>query len=215
MESDLEASGDASKSAYSQTQDEGSSTQHSTTDVEESVARNIGNLARRLSRNSHAVGDELKAFEPEPGSHLDPQSPFFDSRAWVKALVRLSESDPKSAPSRALGVAYRNLNVFGWSSGAESQPTVTTQILNSVVSLVRKVGANQESNRVDILRDFEGVVSEGEMLLVLGPPGSGCSTLLKTLAGDTAGFKVDPSSYLNYRGKKLSRLPASFEGVHD
>ncbi|KAF9461129.1 hypothetical protein BDZ94DRAFT_1373768 [Collybia nuda] len=29
---------------------------------------------------------------------------------------------------------------------------------------------------------FEGVVRPGEMLLVLGRPGSGCSTLLKTLA---------------------------------
>ncbi|TEB24254.1 hypothetical protein FA13DRAFT_1714739 [Coprinellus micaceus] len=34
----------------------------------------------------------------------------------------------------------------------------------------------------DILSGFEGVVKPGEMLLVLGSPGAGCSTLLKTVA---------------------------------
>lgn len=34
-----------------------------------------------------------------------------------------------------------------------------------------------------LLKDFSGVLKPGEMLLVVGRPGSGCSTFLKTLAG--------------------------------
>lgn len=34
-----------------------------------------------------------------------------------------------------------------------------------------------------ILREFNGLLKPGEMMLVVGRPGSGCSTLLKTLAG--------------------------------
>jgi ABC-type multidrug transport system ATPase subunit len=35
---------------------------------------------------------------------------------------------------------------------------------------------------------MDGVVKEGEMLLVLGKPGSGATTLLKTIAGETRGY---------------------------
>lgn len=35
-----------------------------------------------------------------------------------------------------------------------------------------------------IIKDFSGIVKDGEMLLVLGRPGSGCSTFLRSLAND-------------------------------
>lgn len=40
-----------------------------------------------------------------------------------------------------------------------------------------------------LLYDFSGSVKDGEMLLVLGRPGSGCSTFLKTIALQTEGYK--------------------------
>ncbi|KAH9995929.1 ABC-2 type transporter-domain-containing protein [Russula compacta] len=42
----------------------------------------------------------------------------------------------------------------------------------------------------DILTGFEGVIRPGEMLLVLGSPGSGCTTLLKTLANQRADYHL-------------------------
>jgi ABC-type multidrug transport system ATPase subunit len=39
------------------------------------------------------------------------------------------------------------------------------------------------------------------MLVVLGPPGSGCTTFLKTIAGDYNGIFMDDSSYFNYQGE--------------
>jgi ABC-type multidrug transport system ATPase subunit len=56
-------------------------------------------------------------------------------------------------------------------------------------------------NQVKILDGFEGKVEPGEMLLVLGPPGSGCSTLLKTLAGRKEGLEVSKESHISYRGR--------------
>lgn len=162
--------------------------------------RDLEELARQLTQESEDIGEELKAFNPELGSHLDPKSPTFDARAWIKALIKLSETDPKAAPSRFLGVAFKKLSAYGWSTGTESQPTVSNIVVGIMSSLARLVGANRRGKRIDILRDFEGVIEQGELLLVLGPPGSGCSTLLKTLAGETLGFKVSDESYLNYRG---------------
>lgn len=39
-----------------------------------------------------------------------------------------------------------------------------------------------------ILKDFQGVLQAGEMMLVVGRPGSGCSTFLKALAGLTGAY---------------------------
>lgn len=40
----------------------------------------------------------------------------------------------------------------------------------------------------DLIHDFTGVVRDGEMLLVLGRPGSGCSTFLKAVANKREAF---------------------------
>ncbi|QPG76174.1 hypothetical protein FOA43_003560 [Brettanomyces nanus] len=39
-----------------------------------------------------------------------------------------------------------------------------------------------------LIKDFTGIVKAGSLTLVIGRPGSGCSTLLKTLAGHTSTF---------------------------
>ncbi|KAF1949243.1 multidrug resistance protein CDR1 [Byssothecium circinans] len=148
------------------------------------------------------------ALAPQSGSNLDPKSSIFDARAWTKNFIKIRESDPKSAPSRALGVTFKHLNVFGWSPGAQFQKSTGNILLGIAENLARLASSSsRHAKRVDILRNFEGMVEKGEMLLVLGPPGSGCSTLLKTLSSQTADLEVGPEAYINYRGidKKLIR----------
>ncbi len=50
------------------------------------------------------------------------------------------------------------------------------------------------------------------MLVVLGPPGSGCSTFLKTIAGDTNGFFIDEKSQINYQGITPKQMHTHFRG---
>jgi ABC-type multidrug transport system ATPase subunit len=57
-----------------------------------------------------------------------------------------------------------------------------------------------------ILKDFNGLVKKGELLLVLGRPGSGCSTMLKTLSGELHGLELDKESSVHYNGMKLSPI---------
>ncbi|KZL66398.1 ABC transporter [Colletotrichum tofieldiae] len=181
------------------------------------VEQEVGHLARQLSGSHakpHSSPGEISMSDsnpphaatngpinPYPGTNLDPRSPSFDARAWIKAFVRLTESDPKSAPRRALGVAFRDLGVCGWSTGAEFQRSVGNVLLAVGHGLMKlATGRSRRGSRVVILRDFEGVIEKGEMLLVLGPPGSGCSTLLRTLSSQTADLEVSPEAYINYRG---------------
>ncbi|KAF8206136.1 P-loop containing nucleoside triphosphate hydrolase protein [Mycena galopus ATCC 62051] len=53
------------------------------------------------------------------------------------------------------------------------------------LSIFESIGTMRHPPLRNILEGFSGLVRPGEMLLVLGRPGSGCSTLLKTLANQT------------------------------
>lgn len=138
-------------------------------------------------------------FQPPPDSSLDPNGDGFDARAWTKAVLKQRSEDPEKYPQKTAGVAFRQLHAYGFGLPTDYQKTVGNVWLQ-VVSGVRKLfGAH--GRRIDILRDLNGVVKAGEMLLILGPPGSGCTTFLKTISGETHGFKVAESSRLNYQGK--------------
>lgn len=139
---------------------------------------------------------------PKSDSSLDPRSPTFDGHSWVKAFVDLYNSNLPTRP-RSLGVAFRNLTVSGDTSGARHQTSAGNIFLSAIESVARRLGGVQRSKQVTILQDFEGISNEGELLLVLGPPGSGCSTLLKTIAGETAGLRESPETSWNYRGARL------------
>lgn len=56
------------------------------------------------------------------------------------------------------------------------------------------------------MKDFNGLLKKGELLLVLGRPGSGCSTLLKSICGELHGLDLDKESTIHYNGKVLSAL---------
>lgn len=181
----------------------------SSDDTEFRTAEDIRSLAREMSRHSTFLPHEpASLFHPESGSDLDPNSPSFSPRKWVKTLLRVEDSDPSVGPRRKVGVAFKNLNVHGYAEGADYQKTVANVAL-SILQTGRRI-FGQAGERVSILRDFEGVVEAGEMLVVLGPPGSGCTTLLKTIAGETEGITVDEQSEFNYQGKQRpNQTPAS------
>lgn len=167
------------------------------------LSEDIAQIAKRnsVSSASKQTVSQSRALAPAPGSNLDPSSPIFDARAWVQDFIRECNLDPKSAPSRALGVAFKGLSVFGWGSGAAFQRTTGSVITDTAKYLARLTFGKSQNRRVDILRQFEGIVEKGEMLLVLGPPGSGCSTLLKSLAGETQGLGLAPDSLIDFRGR--------------
>lgn len=104
-----------------------------------------------------------------------------------------------------VGLAFRNLRVHGFISSARFQPTVASYAC-AIPRLAWKFVSSKSDERVQILHGVDGLVSTGEMLLVLGRPGSGCTTLLKALAGDTNGIIIDDESLINYEGADCLNL---------
>ena len=159
---------------------------------------NIRQPAKNMSRWSCNTGliAEANPFQPPQNSVLDPNGSAFEARAWTKAVLALRSKDPEKYEERTTGVAFRDLNAYGFGVPTGYQQTVGNVWLGAL-GLVRKhLGTGRR--KIEILRGFNGIVEAGEMLVVLGPPGSGCTTFLKTISGETHGFSVDERSYLNY-----------------
>ncbi|CDO77419.1 hypothetical protein BN946_scf184857.g26 [Trametes cinnabarina] len=119
---------------------------------------------------THSEGSDLTLTSPLEG-------PFDFEKALRNVFRKLDESDIKR---RELGVMFKDLRVIGVGAAALYQPTLGS-VLNPLNMIQNIRGVLHPATR-DILTGFNGVVRPGEMLLVLGRPGSGCSTLLKALA---------------------------------
>ncbi|KAK7752684.1 Multidrug resistance protein [Diatrype stigma] len=168
----------------------------------------VHSLARRYTTQSQANGGASPFSDLTEDSPLNPSSPHFNPRAWAKAFVNVSSATEHGF--RSAGVAFQNLNVHGFGAATDYQKSVGNILLEGA-NLVRKL-TGQSKTKIDILRDFDGLVRKGEMLVVLGPPGSGCSTFLKTMAGETSGIYVDEKSHFNYQGLSAKELHTHHRG---
>lgn len=159
----------------------------------------VQDLARRYTNESGGatgVHNGNPFTETSEDSPLNPASANFKARTWARSVVQLD-----SAGYRTSGVCFQNLSVHGFGAATDYQKDVANIWLGAV-GLVRKAFGMQSKRKIDILRNFDGLVRKGEMLVVLGPPGSGCSTFLKTIAGETSGIYLEEGSYFNYQGEK-------------
>ncbi|KAG1807446.1 ABC-2 type transporter-domain-containing protein [Suillus subaureus] len=102
----------------------------------------------------------------------------FSFEKHLKDIIK--RRDEEEIKWRELGVVFNDLRVVGIGARSSLQPTMGS--LFSPASLLRTISEARHPPVRDILSGFEGVIAPGEMLLVLGKPGSGCSTFLKTLA---------------------------------
>lgn len=157
-------------------------------------------LQRTISRMSAATQDIEQNGSSETLN-------AFDLR---RVLEQVAEQREKvHLKSRELGVMFENLRVVGLGASASYQPTLGSTL--NPLGIVEGIQAARHPHTRDILSGFEGVVYPGEMMLVLGRPGSGCTTLLKTLAnqrGEYHAFEGDVhfdslshrDIFKNYRG---------------
>uniref|UniRef100_A0A0D2Y6S9 ABC transporter domain-containing protein n=1 Tax=Fusarium oxysporum (strain Fo5176) TaxID=660025 RepID=A0A0D2Y6S9_FUSOF len=171
----------------------------------EDTAEPVLQLARTfsLTRTFSALSTNINPFLAQD-SHLDPKSPDFEPESWVKALLHTFSKDPSKHPRYTAGVSWRNLSVHGFSDPTEFQKDVFNVIWRSPLSALNWFAKRKQ--KVKIISDFDGLVKSGELLLVLGRPGSGVSTLLKTIAGHTHGLHLDDSSEFNYQDIHFPQL---------
>lgn len=167
-------------------------------------------LVRTMSQMSQVPGVETFTGDIDP--RLDPSSEQFEARFWVKNLQKLMNSDPEYYKPTSLGIGYRNLVASGVATDADYQSTV----LNAPVKLGRflydLVTPRDKSREFDILKPMDALIEPGTVTVVLGRPGAGCSTLLKTISAQTYGFHVGEDSQISYDGLSQKDIANHYRG---
>ncbi|TGO89906.1 hypothetical protein BPOR_0088g00160 [Botrytis porri] len=93
--------------------------------------------------------------------------------------------------SKHIGVVWDGLTVRGTggvSNFVRTFPDAFVSFFNVVETAMNIFGVGKKGRETKILQDFRGVMKPGEMVLVLGRPGSGCTTFLKVIANQRFGY---------------------------
>mmetsp|Transcript_6476 Transcript_6476/g.6365 ORF Transcript_6476/g.6365 Transcript_6476/m.6365 type:complete len:312 (-) Transcript_6476:479-1414(-) len=194
---------------------------------DEGVSSEVQNLARsvsRLSTDEKMMSKTFTNMSQVPGVNpmskdnsldprLDPDSDDFDSRFWVKNLRKMYNSDPAYYKPSSLGVAYKDLRAYGIATDADYQANFANAFYKVASRIIKKfLVKNNEAAKFDILKPMDGLIRPGEVTVVLGRPGAGCSTFLKTISSHTYGFNVDQNSTISYDGLTPHDIINHFRG---
>lgn len=149
-------------------------------DIFRALSRRMTNQSGR--QGSYMTEDELSGVEEEKAEI---------ERLMSRMFGKTRQAHSEDEKTRHVGLVFKNLTVKGMGLGAALQPTLSGPFLALPRLLKGLLGGKKAGRKPPvrtILNDFTGCVRPGEMLLVLGRPGSGCSTFLKVLANQRYGF---------------------------
>lgn len=170
------------------------------------VMTNPNNLERLESLSRILSSRRLSLASGGPGTlEIDPDD--FDLNILLKTLR--ARFDEKGMIIKQTGIAWTGLTSDGIDASAAYGPSCSDAFYN-LVNLPKTIKSKLNPPVRHIIRNTHGIVRDGEMLLVLGRPGSGCSTLLKTLAGETAGF-TSVDGEVSYDGASMKDMIQNFK----
>ncbi|KAM6501505.1 pleiotropic drug resistance ABC transporter [Amanita muscaria] len=144
------------------------------------LRKTLSYISQHSAQQPSGTEQEVEGSEASEGSQvtLGVVGEHFDFEKSLREYFK--KRDEAGIKSRELGVGFEDLRVIGLGAGASHQTTLGTMF--NPLNIAGAIRNMRHPILRDILSGFEGVVRPGEMLLVLGRPGSGSSTLLKVLA---------------------------------
>ena len=154
----------------------------------------------------------------EAGSETAAEGEDFD----MDDFLRNGRFEPRKADGGAtkrVGVVFKDLTVVGMGSQSRTVKTLPDAIIGTfgpdlyrlACYFIPALAFVKPSQTRELIRDFTGVVRDGEMMLVLGRPGSGCSTFLKSIANDRASY-LDVKGSVSYGGIPAAEQSKRYRG---
>ncbi|WFD22771.1 hypothetical protein MEQU1_001448 [Malassezia equina] len=161
--------------------------------------------------NTPMMPDESS--KPEQDNLVLTPNPFDENSKFDLARLlqeTYAQSDERGNERRTMGIAFRDVRVTGFGTGAQLNETFGSLLISPlrIISGIRSMLHRPIKN---ILVDVEGCVKPGEMLLVLGRPGSGCTSFLKALASYRDGFRSVDGTIL-YEGLDYRSIEGPLRG---
>ncbi|OWB74856.1 hypothetical protein B5S31_g4685 [[Candida] boidinii] len=151
---------------------------------------NTHNALSRLSTLSRT----LSKFTSKQMSNFEINKDDFDLQKILKFLQH--QDDAHGLGEKSTDVVFESLTVTGNNTSASTTLSTLEILFYPVFSIRNALSKKYESDKHrpkpektrNIIRNATGYVKAGEMLLVLGRPGAGCSTMLKAVSGETRAF---------------------------
>ncbi|UKZ49886.1 hypothetical protein TrVGV298_004139 [Trichoderma virens] len=151
------------------------------------LQREFTGVSRASRRNKHQ-----STSDPEKGATIateDDDASIFDLEAALRG--DLDASTEAGIRSKHIGTCWDGLTVKGiggFTNFVKTFPDAFIDTFNVITPLLRMVGLGPKFTEATLLDNFQGVCKPGEMILVLGTPGSGCTTFLKAIANQRYGY---------------------------
>ena len=182
-------------------------------------------LQRELSRMSSRVSHHRCSQEGGGGKEKGPLENGFPASEEtfehfdLEAVLRGDLDAERQAGIRPkhIGVYWDGLTVRGLGGRTNYVKTFPDAFIDffDVVTPIRQMlgFGKQGATEATLLDSFRGVCNPGEMVLVLGKPGSGCTTFLKTIANQRYGYTgvagevlygpFTDKEFIQYRGEAV------------
>ncbi|GLA65890.1 hypothetical protein AtubIFM56815_009691, partial [Aspergillus tubingensis] len=151
--------------------------------------------------NDQVVARVSQLTNVSPGEpYLNPESRDFSLYRWLRKIMCMLNPGTHNDSS---ATTFQNLHILGF------RPEARNLTALGVFALLRPRNTFSRARKSpkSIVRNLNGVISNGELLLILGRPGAGCSTVAKTLCGKLDGLKLDPESVFHYHGIPHQQTP--------
>jgi len=164
-------------------------------------------------RRTSTFGARRPAPDEEEGEASADQT-LVDLEEYLQNRSRERGKEAGIIPKK-VGVSFRDLAVSGFAGAGwimiETFPKKLLSLFGwGFVGFARMALAPAPQPR-PIIQGFSGVVRPGEMLLVLGKPGSGASTFLRALTNQPRAFtRIDGE--INYAGLPFELARGQFRG---
>ncbi|KAJ6261194.1 ABC multidrug transporter atrB [Drechslerella dactyloides] len=127
------------------------------------------------------------------------------STMFGSARQQISEEER----SRHKGVVFKHLTVISQGIGAAIQSTVGSLFYGPFLVLKALLHGSSGTPKRVLIDDITGLIKPQEMLLVLGRPGSGCSTFLKAIANQRKSF-VAVNGEVTYGGTSARDIAKNY-----
>ncbi|EWY84352.1 hypothetical protein FOYG_14104 [Fusarium oxysporum NRRL 32931] len=158
-----------------------------------SVEHAKAEFARLEQHFTNTSRRESKARRPDEDKDIVDSSASPSSGFDLEGVLRgnLAAGHEVGIYDKHIGVLWENLTVRGVSATHNYVPTFLDALLSfvNVLSALRHLASfGKKPSETTLLHEFSGVCKPGEMVLVLGRPGSGCTTFLKSITNQRAEY---------------------------
>lgn len=154
------------------------------------LQRELTGMSRASRRKSHASQrDAEKADGADLGATSSSESEPFDLESWIRGGLQ-AEREAGIRPKH-IGVYWDSLTVkgmSGWTNYVQTFPDAVIGFFDYYTTIKNMLGLGGKIPEATLLDNFRGVCKPGEMVLVLGKPGSGCTTFLKNITNQRYGY---------------------------